>query len=374
MRQAIKVLMIVKEFEIQGIREVILNYVENINYKKFQIDVLAGDQYDKGNLKRLKACGGKFWCVKGRDKNILAYIYQLSRIIKREGYDIVHVHGNSAMITPELVAAKLGGAPVRIAHSHNITCNHPWLDKILHPLFSSLYTNALACSEEAGKWMFKNHSFDIINNGIDTSKYVFDNENRKKLRAKLGIKNEILIGHVGSFNQQKNQKRLLEIFETICKSCKNVKLIFVGDGERRSEIEKLAKVHGLADRVIFFGQCQSTGAILSAMDLFVFPSLYEGFGLALLEAQVSGLACIASDMVPQEANVTGYVQYLSLSDPNEIWKETIYLEASKMENLQNRMARSKEACKILMIKKYEIRSVTKQLELLYDKTLAVHLK
>ena len=374
MKQTIKVLMIVKEFEIQGISEVILNYAENINNKKFQIDVLAGDQYDKGNLKRLTACGGKFWCVKGRDKNILVYIYRLSLIIKREGYDIVHVHGNSAMITPELLAGKLGGAPVRIAHSHNITCNHPWLDKILHPLFSSLYINALACSEEAGKWMFKKHSFDIINNGIDTSKYVFDNENRKKLREKLGVKNEILIGHVGSFNQQKNQKRILEIFETICRSCKNVKLIFVGDGEMRPEIENLAKDHGLTDRVIFFGQCQSTGPILSAMDIFVFPSLYEGFGLALLEAQVSGLVCIASDMVPQKANVTGCVQYLSLSDPDEIWKKTIYLGASKAENLQNRMARSKKACKILMIKKYEIESVTKQLELLYNKTLAVHLK
>lgn len=372
MNHKIKVLMIVKEFEIQGISEVILSYIEHIDHRRFQVDVLAGEKYDEGNLIKLKAFGGKFWCVRGRDQNILLYIFRVRQIIKQEGYEIVHVHGNSAMITPELIAAMLGGAPVRIAHSHNITCNHLKLDKILHPLFFTLYTNALACSEEAGKWMFKDHSFDVINNGIDLSKYVFDIEKRKSIRDQIGIQNGVLIGHIGCFNEQKNQKRLVEIFEKISKKSVDSKLVFVGDGEKKTEIERFAKDCGLTDRVIFWGKCQSVGALLSAMDIFVFPSLYEGFGLALLEAEVSGLICFTSDKVPHKANITDRVKYLSLSDSDEVWEKEIYAEWENIGNMQDRMNRSNYACEALKSQKYEINVVAKQLEMLYDKMLKTY--
>lgn len=369
MNAKIKVLMVVKEFGIQGISDVILNYVENINHKRFQVDVLAGEQYAKENLKRLKACGGKFWCVQDRDQNILRYTTCVARMIRQEGYKIVHVHGNSAMIIPELLAAQWGGVPVRIAHAHNVTCNHPKLNKIAEPFFFSLYTDALACSEEAGRWMFKDRPFEVINNGVDVSKYIFDAKNRKRVRDKLGIKNEILVGHVGCFNEQKNQARLIGIFHRMVKSSQNIKLLFIGDGEKRAEAERLVQAYNLADKVIFCGRCQQIGAALSAMDIFVFPSLFEGFGIALLEAQISGLICVASDSIPWKANVTEKVKYLALSDSDDTWKEKICAEYDNIGTIADRENRSICACKMVVDKCYAIKNITRKLELLYEEML-----
>lgn len=369
MNAKIKVLMIVKEFGIQGISDVILNYIENINHKRFQVDVLAGDQYAKENLKRLKACGGKFWCVRGRDRNILLYMIRAARIIRKEGYEIVHVHGNSAMIIPELLAAQWGGVSIRITHAHNVTCNHPYLNKIAEPLFFSLYTDALACSEEAGKWMFKNHPFEVINNGVDVSKYTFCAKNRKMVRDNLKIKDEILVGHIGCFNEQKNQSRLIDIFYKMAKSSQNIKLLFIGDGEKRAEAESLVQKYNLTDKVIFCGRCQQVGNVLSAMDIFVFPSLFEGFGLALLEAQISGLICIASNCVPRKANVTEKVKYLALSDSDDAWKENICAEYDNIGTIEDREARSNFACKMVMDQCYGIKDITRKLESLYEKML-----
>ena len=366
MKSRIKILMVAKGFEIQGISNVILNYAEYINRQKFIIDVASGEHYAKSNVIRLKQAGGRFWYIPDRDKNILSYMIKLSGIIKNEKYRIVHVHGNSAMVAPELIAAKMGGAEVRIAHSHNVTCNHPGLDRLFHPVFSMFYTHALACSVEAGQWMFKKSPFIVVKNGISISKYFFDPEERKKVRQKLGIKNELVIGHIGCFNYQKNQDRLISILKKIIVYRTGVKLLFVGAGEDRERIEKLAKSQNLSEYCIFYGVSDEVEKLLAAMDVFVFPSRFEGLGIVLIEAQASGLSCIVSRNVPKEVNVTGTLKYISLEADNVKWVDAITESGLSADNTEERLLKSARQCSIIREEGYEIKDVVRRLETFYE--------
>ena len=299
-------------------------------------------------------------------KNILSYMIKLSGIIKNEKYRIVHVHGNSAMVAPELIAAKMGGAEVRIAHSHNVTCNHPGLDRLFHPVFSMFYTHALACSVEAGQWMFKKSPFIVMKNGISVSKYFFDPEERKKVRQKLGIKNELVIGHIGCFNYQKNQDRLISILKKIIVYRTGVKLLFVGAGEDRERIEKLAKSQNLSEYCIFYGVSDEVEKLLAAMDVFVFPSRFEGLGIVLIEAQASGLSCIVSTNVPKEVNVTGTLKYISLEADNVKWVDAITESGLSADNTEERLLKSARQCSIIREEGYEIKDVVRRLETFYE--------
>lgn len=208
----IKVLMIAKAMERTGVTSVMLSYFDNIDKSMIKIDFATGLVYEISYKEHVESAGSHFWIIPDRDKNILLYIKKLASLIKKNGYDVVHVHGNSGMIFPELMAAKLGGAKVRIAHSHNTMCNHPRLETLVRPIFNHYYTHAIACSQEAGEWMFKGRPFRIINNGTDTAKMVFSENDRNLIRNKLGIAEDtILIGHIGYFNYQKNHHRLIKI-------------------------------------------------------------------------------------------------------------------------------------------------------------------
>lgn len=371
MNSKIKVLMVVKGFEIQGISKVILDYVENINQQKFQVDVVSGENYADSNVVRLRTAGGNFWCIPNRDKNIFLYILKLAKIVKSGTYNIVHVHGNSAMIIPELIAAVLVGAKIRIAHSHNVSCNHPRLDKWLHPLFNMLYTHALACSDEAGLWMFKGRPFTVIKNGIPTSKYVFDPKEREKIRHELGITDEFLIGHVGKFNYQKNQERLVKVLKKIIMQQPKTKVLFVGVGETQSRVKTLAESLGLSDYCLFYGASRQIESLMSAMDIFVFPSHYEGLGIVLIEAQASGMKCIASTNVPEEANLTGAVRYISLDTDDEKWANAAVELCQHITTIEKRYQQSVQQCNLIQRKGYDVRDVISNLELFYEHCLEI---
>lgn len=366
MSQRVRVLMVVKGFEIQGISKVVLDYVEHIDCQKFQVDVVSGENFAKSNVIQLKAAGGKLWCIPDRDKNIFVYILKLAKIVKSGSYKIVHVHGNSAMIIPELIAAELGGAKIRIAHSHNVTCNHPLLHRALHPIFSALYTHALACSEEAGLWMFKDKKFTIIKNGIKTFKYAFDLDERIRLRHELGLTDEILIGHVGSFNYQKNQGRLINILKNIIVRQPRTKVLFVGTGEEQRRVKVLARDLGLSEHCIFYGVSGQIEKLMSAMDIFVFPSRYEGLGIVLIEAQASGMMCIASTNVPEEANITGAIRYIPLDADDEKWSNIIVNLCQYRTICKERKQMSVQQCDLIRQSGYDISDVVNKLEIFYS--------
>lgn len=354
----IKVLMIAKAMERTGVTNVMLSYFDFIDKNQIHIDFATGSIYEESIKKHIEDAGGLFWVIPNRDKNLPAYVIRLARLIRENGYDVVHVHGNSGMIFPELMAAKMGGTRVRIAHSHNTMCNHPRLEPLVRPLFEHYYTDAIACSKEAGEWMFKNKPFRIINNGTDTSRMAFSSTERHLARAELGISDDtIVIGHIGYFNYQKNHPRLIEIYRTVLRKNNNTKLLLIGDGGERPNIEKMVQTYGISDKVIFYGQSDNVPRLMSAMDVFVLPSHFEGFAVVLLEAQASGLNCVTSSKVP--ANAANAVEFLSLDDPNELWAETILKATEK--NWGRRDDASAICRKKMVDRKYDVRAIADEM-------------
>ena len=362
----IKVLQVVKALEKNGVTSVILTYSHNIDKKKLQMDVVTGPLYEQHYRDQLEADGCKFYVIPNRDKNLILYIKRLAQIIKKGHYSIVHVHGNSAMIFPELVAAKIGGAKVRIAHSHNTMCNHPEIEHLARPLFNYSYTHGIACSKSAGEWMFKKKKFAVISNGIDTKKTAYLEEDRNLVRFQLGIRNdEILVGHVGFFNYQKNHPRLISIFEKIHEENSKTKLLLVGEGTNRESIEKMVAEKNLSDCVIFYGQSTTVPRLMSAMDVFVLPSNFEGAPIVLLEAQASGMKCVTSADFPNDASIA--VVHLSLKEDDTVWAAKI-LQCAQ-ENWDNRVEKSIEYRNYLINNKYDAQSIGKELSEYYLKAL-----
>ena len=193
-------------------------------------------------------------------------------------------------------------------------------------------TKLFACSEAAGKWMFKGTEFEVLYNAIDAQQYSYNEDVRNRVRKEFGIAKETLvIGHVGRFSPPKNHAFLIEIFCDIVRRQPDSKLLLVGDGILRKDIEKKCFDNAVWDKVIFTGLRGDVPDLLQAMDVFVFPSLFEGLGIVTIEAQASGLPCIISDKVPIECKITGgLVKQVKLEESAEYWALQL-IESSNIE-------------------------------------------
>lgn len=212
----------------------------------------------------------------------------------------------------------------------------------------------LAPSSEAaiytfGRKQLKQGKVKILNNAIPYQKFIFDNKIRNKMRKDLNIENKLVIGHIGRFNEQKNHKFLIKIFKEIKKENENAMLLLVGKGNLEDEIRRQVEQLKLNDSVMFLGVRKDIPELLMTMDMFVFPSLYEGMPNTVIEAQATGLKCIVSDTITKEANITGLVTYVSLTNDLNIWKNNI---------LKNYTYKREDTSKILKQKGYDIKDVS----------------
>ena len=227
------------------------------------------------------------------------------------------------MIVLELISAVLGGAKLRIAHSHNTTSSNDKLSILLRPILNNLSNVRIACGIDAGKWMFGKKKFILLKNGIDMKKYKFDIKIREEVRSELNLDGTLVIGHVGSFNYQKNHHKLIEVFREMKKIRDDIKLLLVGDGEERKNIEKLLDKYGIKDNVIMYGISNEVPRLMHAMDVFVMPSRFEGLPCVLIEAQSLGLPCIVSNKISIESKFGENIQYFDLNESNKVWADAI---------------------------------------------------
>ena len=322
MEEKIKVAMVAVDLSRTGISAVIMNYCRYINKRKFEISLLVGNHILNNYREECKKMGINIIELPFKLENSVSYYKELTKKLNEKRYDIVHVHGNSSMITPELILAKICGIKVRIAHSHNTTCNHKILNKILKPLFKIGYTDGFACGRLAGKWMFGQKPFCVIPNGFDVNKFAFDSEARNQIRSELEIEDKYVVGHIGQFNDQKNHRFLFEIFDKLAQINDDIVLLLIGNGPDYLQICKLIEKHRYKDRIIVYGETNSPEKMYSAMDCFVFPSKYEGLPVSLLEAQISGLPCIASDKITKEVDF-GQIIWKSIEEKSNEWAKKI---------------------------------------------------
>lgn len=323
----LKVLHIVGTMNLGGQETFIMNMYRNINRANIQFDfIVHGDKkgYYEDEIEKL---GGKIYRVSSKTKNIYKYFLDMANLFKSNKYKIVHIHTCSSTIFLDALISKLYGVENIIAHSHNTqSSNGNIIHSICIPLLNKFTDIKLACSKDAAEWLYGKHIIDdvkIIKNSIDSQKYIFNSEVRTMLRKKMNLENKFIIGHVGRFHKQKNHIMLIEIFNEILMKRDDAVLILVGEGELQDEIKLLVDKMGIREQVKFLGIRDDVYNIMQIMDVFVFPSLYEGLGIVAIEAQASGLPVFMSSNLPDDLNITDLVNRISIQSSEKEWAKKI---------------------------------------------------
>lgn len=333
--QQIRVLQVVTYMGRGGLETMLMNFYRNIDREKIQFDFLVHRDFEADYDEEIRQLGGRIYRISRLNPVSRDYLNQLDSFFKEHPeYKIVHSHVDCMAGIP-LKYAKKNGVPVRIAHAHNSnqTKNKKYLLKLLYKQLIPKYaTNLYACAEAAGRWMFRNREFSVLNNAIDSRKYCYNFETAKRVRAELKISEKTLvIGHVGRFDPQKNHEFLVKIFVEILRRVPDAKLLLVGAGDLQADVQKQVLSLGIQDHVIFTGVRSDVYDLLQAMDVFLFPSLYEGLPVSIIEAQAAGLPCVISDKVPIECKKTDLVQQVKLTENYEMWAETVISAAQQNE-------------------------------------------
>lgn len=321
----IRVLQVVTHMNRGGLETMLMNYYRKIDKRRVQFDFMVHRQERADYDDEIESLGGIIYRMPVLNPFSYRYKKTLTNFfVQHKEYRIIHVH-QDCLSSVILKAGMECGIPVRIAHSHSTSQdkNMKYLIKMFYKQFIARYaTYLMACNELAGKWMFTGSGFHVLNNAIDARKYTFDPEKRRVMRKNLGLSPDtLLIGHVGRFSSVKNHTFLIDIFKEIAGKTPAV-LLLVGSGEQQKEIREKVGKYGLQEKVIFTGVRSDVVDLLQAMDVFVFPSLYEGLSVSLIEAQASGLPCLISDKVPIECKKTDLVWQLSLKECAEKWAVT----------------------------------------------------
>lgn len=323
----VRVLHVVPDMRSGGLETLIMNMYRAIDRSIIQFDFLV--HYTKTAFydEEIEQLGGKIYRLSFReDNNIIKYLRDLDDFFSHhQEYHIVHGHMASLAVIYLNYAQKYG-LHTRIVHSHNTDTEKTlkgMLKKVLIQFSDYYATDRLACSEDAGKFLFRGKEFHVINNAILTDKFIYNKNERKVVREKYNIGEKFVIGHVGRFCKQKNQKFLIDIFSCVKKRFQNTELWLIGEGELKESVQKYACDMGLDKEVRFLGVQRNVNSFYQGMDIFVLPSLFEGFGIVNLEAQACGLRCIISDQVPRNVNVTNNVCFVSLNSSADEWADII---------------------------------------------------
>lgn len=360
----IRVLHVFGCLERGGAETMIMNYYRHIDRTKIQFDAITHLKAIGSYESEIISLGGKIYRLpRFKGYNIIQYIYAWDKLlsIHRE-WDIIHIHTFTiaGLILP---IAKKYDIKIRITHSHNTIKNFSLFKGIANLLLKRIAlkysTNFWACGQEAGMHYFGNNKFKIMKNAINTSNYNFSKEVRKLKRKELECNGKLIIGHIGSFRIEKNHSFIIDIFAYIHKINNNAILLLIGDGALRVQIEQKVQNLNLSNNVILTGTRSDIPELLQAMDVFLFPSLFEGLGLVVIEAQAAGLSSIISDTVPNEAMITTLTHKMQLSANAEEWATEVlkYAEIRERKNMYETICNSG----------YDISANVKWLESYYSK-------
>lgn len=332
-----------------GITSVITSYLEAMNRENIEFYVVSTIKSEVKIEKKLKKIGCHIVYLPSRRNHPIRYFWGLLNFIRENKIEVMHAHGNSATLSIELVAGFLGGCKKRIAHSHNTRCDQIKIDKLLRPIFNIFYTDALACGEEAGKWLFRDRNFIVLKNGRDVEKYLFSETTRNRIRERFNLSDKLIIGHVGGFFEQKNHRFLIEIFRKILKMRPDARLFLIGDGPLKEEIQ--SSVEDIKEYVIFTGTVDCVGDYLQAMDGMILPSLFEGLPLVVIEWQINGLPSLLSDRITSSCKITDMVEFQSLEVDCNLWAEKVL----NMIDRSNRKKDSVVATRLVKEKGFDIK-------------------
>lgn len=325
----IRVLHLVTCMDRAGQETLIMNVYRNIDRTRIQFDFLCTSDKSGDYDSEIKELGGRIHYLPS-SKIKIPHLYNLGIIYNywafyknyRE-YKIIHIHNYHAYsVLIQLLGAKCGKVKEIIVHSHNTDAPHPLIHKMARLILKLFNIHRFACSKDAGIWMFgQNSNFQIIKNGITPGLFKFNYDDRNRLRDALALSDKKVILHIGRFNYQKNHKFLIDVFEKILDRQYNAHLLLVGRGELEDEIKKIIIEKKIEGSVSFLGIRTDIPALFSASDLFLFPSLFEGLSVVLVEAQASGIRILTTSNLAKETILCGNVTQLSTEIDSEVWAQ-----------------------------------------------------
>ncbi|MGO4496774.1 glycosyltransferase family 1 protein [Paenibacillus sp. 2RAB27] len=341
-----RVLQVVTIMNRGGLETMLMNYYRQIDRSKIQFDFMVHREerghYDDEILK----LGGKIYTMPQiRPGNYRLYFKMLDEFFEQHSeYSVVHSHinENSSFV---LRAAKSANVPCRIAHSHlsdlGIDLKLPFR-MYARFVMKNNPNKFFACSRNAGQWLFGKGVSDsddmtVLNNAVDVDSFKLDKGIRNQIRQELQVGDKLVLGHVGRFNKQKNHDFLIDIFKSVHDKCPESMLVLVGDGYLKPAIEKKVARLGLSSHVRFLGVREDIEALLQGMDLFVFPSRFEGLPVVLIEAQAAGLMCLVSDAITRETDATGRIQFISLKQSPVEWASQVLASTYEHEDTSRLM-------------------------------------
>lgn len=331
MKKTIRILHVVTTMDYGGVETLLMEIYRNIDRNKIQFDFLCHNSSEGKYVEEIKTLGGYIYETKSilRSGGVKKYKRSLISFFKQHPeYQIIHCHKNvqNGII---LKAAADAEIPVRISHSHianrNYNCFAEYYYRYSMREIKRETTDYFACSLDAAKHLYQDESIVdktlIIKNSIDIEKFKFSNQSRNIIRDNLNAKNDFIIVHVGRFMEQKNHNYIIDIFSEIVKKRNNSRLWLIGDGVLQPQIQERVLSLGISEKVEFIGSVNNVHDYLSASDVFLFPSLFEGLGIVLIEAQANGLPCVISkDVIPEEVDVgANLITRLSLNQSKKEW-------------------------------------------------------
>lgn len=347
-----------------GVSSMVMNYYTHIDKKKFSVDFLLYEIPNEKILKYLQKNNSEIYTFGHPVKlGYIRYKEKIRRFFleKENKYQIVHVHiPNAAFVI--LKYAKICGVQTRILHSHNSQGADRKLKRIRNKILNSqgirFANHYMACSESAARYLFGDdrlNRVEIICNAINMEKFQFDQFCRERIRNELEIKNELVLGHIGRFCKQKNHIFLVEIAKELKKQGIAFKMILLGDGELQLKIREEVKISEVEDEVLFLGVRKNVKEYMDAMDLFLFPSLYEGLPYVCVEAQANGLECLISNKISREVELSDQLLFFEISESKE-WTNYI------LEYINEKKIRKANVQKYSRMQQYDILIQAKRME------------
>lgn len=315
-----------------GVESLFLMICKNCKSADLHFDFICTDK-SAAREDEFVGAGAKVYHLPRPGKDLLGYQRGLKQVLKNGNYQIFHVNLTRFRFPGEIILAKSCGLKV-VLHSHATQIYKTGNQRrdllrnaeqvIFRPIVLAASDLNIACCKTAGEYLYGKVPYTILYNGIETEKYHFNEAARKEVRTEFGIAaDEKVLGHIGRFSDEKNHAFLLQVFKSVHKDIPNTKLLCVGTGDLFEQVKKQARQLAIEEQVIFTGQRSDIPDLLSAMDVFVFPSKHEAFPMTLIEAQANGLPCIVSACVTKEIDIGKYIDFRNINAGIDKWKMAV---------------------------------------------------
>lgn len=337
----IRILHMIASLEIGGSQTFVMNLYRNIDRDRIQFDFIIDHTHDMYFQKEIESLGGKIYVMptfRGINVSEIRKVWE-KFFCEHPQYKVLHSHSRSYASLYIPIAKKHGLKT--IIHSHSISNGKgasALLKAILQYPLRYQADYFMACSRIAGEWLFgkkvcRSDRFQVVKNAIDAKKMIFDECKRERTRIELGLKDEFVLGFLARVMPPKNPIFAIDVFVELKKK-KDAKLLFVGDGDLLLSVKKHVQDLKLAEDVVFAGSRSDVDNMFCVMDCYILPSLWEGLGISLIEAQASGLNCICSENIPDEALITDLVRKVELSSGAEKWAEEIEVNSDRVNQYE----------------------------------------